>query len=71
MTVTLRKPDSEEYKKFSEEVKRRAQDDYNNFTYGEEEVSQHHALFSKIELIMRAAVFELIQGQCPCLLDIY
>ena len=39
MTVTLRKPDSEEYKKFSKEVKRRAQEQYNNFTYGEEEVS--------------------------------
>ena len=38
MTVTLRKPDSLEYKKFSEEVKRRAQEEYGNFTYGEEEV---------------------------------
>ena len=38
MTVTLRKPDSEEYKKFSEEVKRRAREEYGNFTYGEEEV---------------------------------
>ncbi len=38
MTVTLRKPDSLEYKKFSEEVKRRAQQQYGNFTYGEEEV---------------------------------
>ncbi len=41
MTVTLRKPDSVEYKKFSEEVKRRAADqkEFGNFTYGEEEVS--------------------------------
>ena len=40
MTVTLRKPDSLEYKKFSEEVKRRAaeQKEFGNFTYGEEEV---------------------------------
>ena len=39
MTVTLRKPDSDEYKKFSEQVKHRAQQQYGNFTYGEEEVS--------------------------------
>ena len=40
MTVTLRKPDSEVYKKFSEEVKQRAaeQKEFGNFTYGEEEV---------------------------------
>ena len=40
MTVTLRKPDSPEYKKFSEEVKRRAaeQKEFGNFSYGEEEV---------------------------------
>jgi atrial natriuretic peptide receptor A len=39
MTVTLRKPDSEEYKKFSEEVKRRARKEYGDSIYGEEEVS--------------------------------
>ncbi|ESP00406.1 hypothetical protein LOTGIDRAFT_140809 [Lottia gigantea] len=38
MTVTLRKPTSPEYRKFSEEVKRRASKMYANFTYGEEEV---------------------------------
>jgi hypothetical protein len=40
MTVTLRKPTSPEYKNFSSEVKRRAKSRYENFTYGEEEVSK-------------------------------
>ena len=39
MTVTLRKPDSPDYKNFSSEVKRRAKERYENFTYGEEEVN--------------------------------
>ena len=39
MTVTLRKPTSPEYKRFSKEVKKRARDMYENFTYGEEEVT--------------------------------
>ena len=38
MTVTLRKPDSPEYRTFSDEVKQRARDDYNNTNYGEDEV---------------------------------
>lgn len=38
MTVTLRKPTSPEYHRFSEEVKKRARMKYANFTYGEEEV---------------------------------
>ena len=38
MTVTLRKPDSHEYKTFSEEVKRRARQQYGDSVYGEEEV---------------------------------
>ena len=42
MTVTLRKPDSEEYRRFSEKVKYRAQKEYGNFTYGEEEVSDFY-----------------------------
>ena len=37
MTLTLRKPTSPEYQKFSEEVKKRAKQMYNN-TYVEEEV---------------------------------
>lgn len=42
MTVTLRKPTSPEYKNFSMEVKRRAKEKYENFTYGEEEVREIH-----------------------------
>lgn len=38
MTVTLRKPESQAYKNFSEEVKRRARNEYGDFVYGEEEV---------------------------------
>lgn len=38
MTVTLRKPTSDEYRNFSEEVKNRAKDKDVNFTYGDEEV---------------------------------
>ena len=38
LTVTLRKPTSRDYKNFSREVKRRAKERYENFTYGEEEV---------------------------------
>ena len=38
LTVTLRKPTSRDYKNFSKEVKRRAKERYENFTYGEEEV---------------------------------
>jgi len=39
MTITLRKPDSEEYREFSTEVKRRAKDKYGESIYGEEEAS--------------------------------
>ena len=38
MTVTLRKPDSDEYRNFSKEVKRRAKQEYEDLTYDEEEV---------------------------------
>ena len=38
MTVTLRKPDSEDYRNFSKEVKARAKSEYENFNYTEEEV---------------------------------
>ena len=38
MTVTLRKPDSKAYHKFSEEVKRRARKLYGDHIYGKEEV---------------------------------
>ena len=36
---SIRRPTSDEYKNFSKEVKRRAQEKNVNFTYGEEEVS--------------------------------
>ena len=38
MTVTLRKPDSDDYRNFSIEVKQRAKDEYGDFDYDEEEV---------------------------------
>ena len=37
MTVTLRKPDSEEYLKFAQEVQQRAKNDY-NYSYASNEV---------------------------------
>ena len=39
MTVTLRKPDSVDYRNFSKEVKARAKQEYNHFNYDEEEVT--------------------------------
>jgi len=38
LTVTLRKPDSAEYKRFSDEVKARAKREYNETISGDEEV---------------------------------
>ena len=35
MTITLKKPDSEEYLAFSREVKRRAKEEFGDFEYGE------------------------------------
>ena len=40
MTVTLRKPDSEDYQNFSKEVKERAKSEYgDDFNYDQEEVA--------------------------------
>lgn len=39
LTVTLRKPDSPEYKRFSDNVKARAKRDYNETISGHEEVA--------------------------------
>ena len=39
MTVTLRKPDIDDYRNFSKEVKERAKAEYGDFDYEEEEVS--------------------------------
>jgi len=38
LTVTLRKPDSPEYKRFSNDVKARAKREYNETISGDEEV---------------------------------
>ena len=38
LTVTLRKPDSPEYKRFSNDVKTRAKREYNETISGDEEV---------------------------------
>ena len=46
MTITLRKPDSEDYHEFSKEVKRRARKRYGEDVYGSEEVrSRSNILF--------------------------
>lgn len=39
MTVTLRKPDSERYRLFSDEVKQKAFERYGDSVYGDDEVS--------------------------------
>lgn len=57
MTVTLRKPDSKEYKVFSEHVKLRAELQYGNFTYGEEEVCTILMSFSNITYIYKCHHF--------------
>ena len=38
LTVTLRKPDSPEYRRFSDDVKSRAKREYNETISGDEEV---------------------------------
>ena len=43
LTVTLRKPDSEEYLKFAQEVQQRAKDDY-NYSYASNEVRFRHSI---------------------------
>jgi len=41
LTVTLRKPDSPEYRRFSDNVKARAKREYNETISGHEEVAYH------------------------------
>ena len=43
MTITLRKPESEEYRLFSDAVKERAMKEYNEALYGDDE-----AIYSSI-----------------------
>ncbi|KAK6184965.1 hypothetical protein SNE40_007304 [Patella caerulea] len=62
MTVTLRKPTSPEYKKFSEEVKRRAGEMYENFTYGEEEVNSFVGAFHDAVILYAIALNETLEA---------
>ncbi|PVD36154.1 hypothetical protein C0Q70_03127 [Pomacea canaliculata] len=60
MTVTLRKPTSAEYRRFSEEVKHRAAIMYPNFTYGEEEVNSFVGAFHDAVLLYALALNETL-----------
>ncbi|KAK6958738.1 atrial natriuretic peptide receptor 1, partial [Biomphalaria glabrata] len=62
MTVTLRKPTSENYKNFSEEVKRRAAKMYPNFTYGEQEVNSFVGAFHDAVILYALALNETIEA---------
>ncbi|KAK7497822.1 hypothetical protein BaRGS_00010956 [Batillaria attramentaria] len=62
MTVTLRKPTSPEYKKFSEEVKRRAEKAYTNFTYGEDEVNSFVGAFHDAVILYALALNETLEA---------
>ncbi|XP_052264971.1 atrial natriuretic peptide receptor 1-like isoform X4 [Dreissena polymorpha] len=62
MTVTLRKPTSPEYKNFSMEVKRRAKEKYENFTYGEEEVNSFVGAFHDAVILYALALNETLQA---------
>ncbi|KAL5020578.1 hypothetical protein ScPMuIL_003470 [Solemya velum] len=62
MTVTLRKPTSPEYKRFSEEVKRRAKAKYPNFTYGEEEVNSFVGAFHDAVILYALALNETLEA---------
>ncbi|XP_074661702.1 atrial natriuretic peptide receptor 1-like isoform X2 [Tubulanus polymorphus] len=61
MTVTLRKPDSGEYRNFSDEVKSRAKDEYRNFTYGEEEVNSFVGAFHDAVILYALALNETLR----------
>ncbi|XP_064596016.1 atrial natriuretic peptide receptor 1-like isoform X3 [Liolophura sinensis] len=60
MTVTLRKPTSPAYHRFSDEVKRRAQSKYENFTYGEEEVNSFVGAFHDAVILYALALNETL-----------
>ncbi|XP_046368236.2 atrial natriuretic peptide receptor 1-like isoform X3 [Haliotis rufescens] len=62
MTVTLRKPTSPEYRRFSEEVKRRAAQMYKNFTYGEEEVNSFVGAFHDAVILYALALNETLEA---------
>ncbi|XP_035829365.1 atrial natriuretic peptide receptor 1 [Aplysia californica] len=62
MTVTLRKPTSPEYRKFSREVKARASTMYKNFTYGEQEVNSFVGAFHDAVILYALALNETIEA---------
>ncbi|XP_064596017.1 LOW QUALITY PROTEIN: atrial natriuretic peptide receptor 1-like [Liolophura sinensis] len=62
MTVTLRKPTSPEYHRFSEEVKKRARMKYANFTYGEEEVNSFVGAFHDAVILYALALNETLEA---------
>ena len=66
MTVTLRKPDSKAYHKFSEEVKRRARKLYGDHIYGKEEVGARvtRSRLSKRTVFVSFAVLVLWGSHC-------
>ncbi|KAK7476490.1 hypothetical protein BaRGS_00032238, partial [Batillaria attramentaria] len=64
MTVTLRKPTSPEYRRFSTDVKQRAEQMYaaDNFTYGEEEVNSFVGAFHDAVILYALALNESLQN---------
>lgn len=63
MTVTLRKPDSDEYRKFSDEVKRRGRKEYGDKTiYGEEEVNSFVGAFYDAVILYALALNETLEA---------
>ncbi|GAB1607356.1 atrial natriuretic peptide receptor 1-like isoform X2 [Argonauta hians] len=62
MTVTLRKPDSYAYKRFSEKVKERAQMNGNKFAYGEEEVNSFVGAFHDAVILYAKALNETLEA---------
>ncbi|XP_050413228.1 atrial natriuretic peptide receptor 1 isoform X3 [Patella vulgata] len=65
MTVTLRKPNSPEYRMFSKEVKKRAKALYDNFTYGEEEVNSFVGAFHDAVILYALALNETLEANIP------
>ncbi|KAL5963139.1 Atrial natriuretic peptide receptor 1 [Taenia solium] len=61
MTVTLRKPDSEEYLKFAHEVQRRAKNDY-NYTYASNEINPFIGAFHDAVLLYTLALKDTLDS---------
>ncbi|KAL8577966.1 hypothetical protein ACOMHN_011517 [Nucella lapillus] len=61
MTVTLRKPTSPEYRTFSNRVKERAERNYPNFTYGEDEVNSFVGAFHDAVILYALALNETLE----------